>query len=304
MKTDKDKLEKILNLVVILAIVVVTGIIVKRNLYDSNRINQKIEIGQNVSISSIDWKQNNKTIILAVKRDCSYCTASAAYFRQLKAEADKQNITIEVVSSDSKEDSESYLAELNLPIQRIHQISLNKNGFIGTPTLLFINHNGIVRDMWVGGLNAQSVEFVMKKLAIFKNSEIADNQLSSEINNSENSASAKNHITQPELKNLLESKSEIVLIDVDPRELFRNLHISTAKNIPSDEIVARAPREIPRDKQIVFYGRCPKDSISSFSQQQLAMLGYSNVSFLAGGLKSWKEAGLPVESTVQNIEGQ
>lgn len=294
---NKFNLEKITNIVVILAIIIVTGIIVKKYLFDSNEPVQKIEIGQKFDIPDVNWNQNGKTIMLAVKQDCSHCTASAAFFRQIVDEASKANVKVEAVSSDSKEDSKIYLAGLNISIQNVHQIPLRKNGFIGTPTLVFVDQDGIVKDMWVGRIDSENSATVLNKLKVFMSSEISENQTSSD--NNTDFSSTKNPIALTDLKASLENPNEVLLIDIDSREEFKTLHIPNAKNIPNDEIVTRASREIPKNKQIVFYGRCPKDSFSSFSQEQLNKLGYSNVSFLVGGLKSWKDAGFSIEKSAE-----
>jgi rhodanese-related sulfurtransferase/peroxiredoxin len=296
MKNEKKlNFETIANVVVVLAIVVVTGIIVKKYLFDSNEPVQKIAVGQKLSIPGVDWNQNGKTIILAVKQDCTYCTASAPFFRQIADEAGKQNIKIEVVSSDSEEYSKNYLAGLDIAIPDVHQVSLRKYGFSGTPTLLFVNRDGTLKDMWMGGIDNQNSAMVLSKLKEFMSAATSDNQAFS-TDGSEYSP-VRNPIALADLKTLLDSQKDILMIDIDSRQDFRNLHIANAKNIPSDEILARASREIPKNKKIVFYGRCPRDSFSSYSQDQLFKLGYTDVSFLAGGLTAWKDAGFAVQKS-------
>jgi rhodanese-related sulfurtransferase/peroxiredoxin len=300
---NKFNFEKIANIVVIVAIMIVTGVIVKKYLFDSNEPIQKLEVGQKVSLPDIDWKQN-KTMILATRRDCPHCKSSTTFFRQIIEQANKQNIKVEVVSSDSQEDSTGYLTEINLSTLKTHQLSLNKHGFFGTPTLLFVNQDGIVKDMWVGAVNSDNLNMVINKLNNFIISEPSINQLSSTLNSDKNLSSTQNQITSAELKVAMENRNNILVVDIDSREEFKNLHIANAKNIPSDEIVARASREIPKDKQIVFYGRCPRDSFSSSVQAQLVNIGYANASFLTGGLIGWKGAGLPVENNSQLAELQ
>lgn len=230
---NKYDFEKIINLVVVLAIIIVTGIVVKKYVFDSTDPIQKIEIEQKFSIPEVNWEQNGQTLLLAVKIDCPFCEMSAPFFRQLSDEGSKRNIKIEVVSSDSVEDSKIYLEKFNISVQRVHQISLRKYGFIGTPTLLFVNQDGIVKDMWVGKIDSQNSITVLNKLNVFTDPETSN----------ENLSSAKNQITSTQLKNSLESRTDVLIIDVDPREEFSGLHIVSAKNIPADEIVTRASRE-------------------------------------------------------------
>jgi rhodanese-related sulfurtransferase len=291
----KFNLEKATNIVVILAIIMVAGVIVKRYAFDSSDAPQKIEVGKVVSIPNINWGQNEQTIIISVKQDCSFCSLSASFISQIVDEASKQNVKTEIVSSDSEVDIKEYLAQMKLPELKSHQIGLRDSGFLASPTFLFVDRDGIVKDMWIGALNDENIQIVRNKLVTFVtanvNRKISDN--SDEKN--------ENGIYSNELNNLLENDSDVLVIDIDSREEYKNLHISNAKNIPSDEIISRQ-REIPKNKQVIVYGRCSRDSRSRFAQAQLAKLAYSNTVFLSGGLKGWQEVGFSVEKNLATNE--
>lgn len=293
--TRKITIEKVANIIVVVAIVVVTGIIAKKYLFDSNEPIQTIKAGKVVSFPDVDWARNGKTIVIAVKRDCPHCTASAPFFHQASDEASKNGITIEFVLPDSDQDTTDYLAGINISRQNIHKVPLWKYGFRATPTLLFINREGLIKDIWVGRIDSENWSQVLTKLNSLANSEpLADSIESNEVDHKIFSSGTK-PISTTELNAAIENGNDVFIVDVDSREDFKNLHISKAKNIPSDEIQIRAPREIPKDKRIVFYGRCPVDSASGFSQQLLEKIGYSDVAFLKGGLKGWQNSGFPVE---------
>jgi rhodanese-related sulfurtransferase/peroxiredoxin len=285
---NKFNLEKAINIGVILAIMVVTGIIIKRNFFSSNDPIQKIEVGQKFELPDVNWSQNEKTIILATRKDCTHCQASAPFFRQLAEKANELNIKMEVISSDPTEESQNILNEQNIPIQSVHQLSMSKYGFRATPTLLFVDRDGIVKDIWIGRIEDGNSAKVFGKLNSLATGAAAANE------NSPQSA-----ITSTALKALLDNRKEVLMVDVDSREEFKSLHIANAKNIPNDELQVRAARELPKDKPIVFYGRCPRDSVSSAMQGELTKLGYSNVTYLAGGLNGWKDAGFQIEQSVE-----
>lgn len=293
--------ETIVNISIIIAVIVVTGIIVKRYFFDSNEPIQKIEVGNAIYLPNIDWKSNQKTVILALNENCSHCTESAPYLRQLLSLFAKGEIKFEVVTKDTKEVSQEYLKKLGLATQQTHQISLRKYGFSGTPTILFIDQNGLLKDMWVGRISEKNIEKVTNKFVnLFQDN--SENNLDN-LKNSDDALLevAEKKVSSHEVLNLINEDKKLFILDIDTREEFKNLHIANSKNIPGDEIVSRM-REIPKDKKVVLYGRCAKDSVSRSSQKQLESMGYSDVWYLSGGIKNWKEFGFPVEKLVSITE--
>jgi len=301
-KEKKIKLEQITNIFIIVAIIIVTGVIIKKYAFPSVQSKTKIEIGKTTSIDDIDWKQNGKTLVLALKVDCQFCNASTKALKQIIAEAVNNDIKVEVVSSDSRQDIADYLQIHDLsPVQNINQIPLNKSGFIGTPSLLFVNDQGIVKDMWVGRMDDENIAILMGKVKFFISPENFPNEDPAGKQASNQSIIDSQSITPIDLKAAIEKNPNTLIVDVDTRDEFKALHISKAKNIPGDEIQARFARELPKDKTIVFYGRCPRDSVSKSTKNQLLRLGYSNVYYLEGGLQKWNDSGFLTENVQQSV---
>jgi membrane protein DedA with SNARE-associated domain/rhodanese-related sulfurtransferase len=57
--------------------------------------------------------------------------------------------------------------------------------------------------------------------------------------------------------------------------------------------------QMPKDKEIVLYCTCVREATSVKVARELAAQGYS-VSVIAGGLRAWKKAGLPLEPVPQD----
>lgn len=51
--------------------------------------------------------------------------------------------------------------------------------------------------------------------------------------------------------------------------------------------------ELEPDHEIVFYCRCPDDATAEAAARELAGRGFTNVGVLAGGVRAWRDAGLP-----------
>jgi rhodanese-related sulfurtransferase len=86
-----------------------------------------------------------------------------------------------------------------------------------------------------------------------------------------------------------------LLIDVREKEDWDAAHIPGAlhlgKGIIELEIEEKAPA---LDTPIICH--CGGGSRSALVADSLQKMGYTNVKSLAGGLRAWKEAGLPVKS--------
>lgn len=85
-----------------------------------------------------------------------------------------------------------------------------------------------------------------------------------------------------------------ILIDVREAESFREEHASGAKHLSRGLLELEIEDEIPdRTQLIICY--CGGGSRSALATESLQKMGYTNVRSMAGGLRAWKEAGLPTE---------
>lgn len=82
-----------------------------------------------------------------------------------------------------------------------------------------------------------------------------------------------------------------VVLDVRPAAEFATGHLPNARNIPLAELDKRAS-ELPPNKPVLVC--CAAGNTSARAAGVLRKAGRKDVFNLAGGLRSWREAGLPV----------
>ncbi len=85
-----------------------------------------------------------------------------------------------------------------------------------------------------------------------------------------------------------------VVIDVSEPEEFAAGHVGGAKNIPLAQLEERLP-QVVKNKALPVVLVCAKGARAQRAVAVAKKLGYDNAQALAGGLKAWKEASLPVE---------
>ncbi len=83
------------------------------------------------------------------------------------------------------------------------------------------------------------------------------------------------------------------LVDVRQPEEWSAGHAKSALHIPLSEVATRMD-EIPKDKPVVVI--CASGNRSAMAATKLAKSGFEDVYNFAGGMGSWRSAGLPVKS--------
>ncbi|MBR3780835.1 MAG: rhodanese-like domain-containing protein [Clostridia bacterium] len=92
-------------------------------------------------------------------------------------------------------------------------------------------------------------------------------------------------ITPEEAKNLMETESDYIILDVRTEEEFAEGHIENAVLIPDYEIGVRAEKELPDKNQLILV-YCRSGRRSKIASQTLADMGYSDVREF-GGIIDW-----------------
>lgn len=100
----------------------------------------------------------------------------------------------------------------------------------------------------------------------------------------------------PEAAVLLINREKAVVVDVSEAAEYAAQHVKGAKNIPMAELQAQLPTTVKNKETPVIF--VCKSGVRSASAARMAKgLGYAKPLSLAGGIKSWLTAGLPVEKS-------
>ena len=93
----------------------------------------------------------------------------------------------------------------------------------------------------------------------------------------------------------LVNREKGVLIDVSEPAEFAKGHVAGARSIPLGQLEGH--KSLPSNKALPLVLVCPTGARASRAAGILRKLGYDKAQALAGGLKAWREANLPVEKT-------
>jgi rhodanese-related sulfurtransferase len=90
------------------------------------------------------------------------------------------------------------------------------------------------------------------------------------------------------------NRERAIVLDVSETDEFAAGHIGGAKNVPVGQLEQRLP-EVVKNRAVPLILVCATGIRAKRALAVAKRLGYDKAQVLAGGLKAWKEANLPVE---------
>ena len=100
-------------------------------------------------------------------------------------------------------------------------------------------------------------------------------------------------VTAEEAKNLIDTKQDLIIIDVSPN--YDNGHLPGAINYYlGDGSLDNAIPTLDKEKEYLVY--CHVDSVSISGAQKLIDAGFQTVYRLKGNYQAWIDAGYPIET--------
>ncbi|MBC7377865.1 MAG: rhodanese-like domain-containing protein [Burkholderiaceae bacterium] len=87
-----------------------------------------------------------------------------------------------------------------------------------------------------------------------------------------------------------------VVVDVSEPEEYAASHVGGAKNVPLAQFETRLTDAV-KNKTVPLILVCPTGARAAKALPIARKLGYDQAQVLAGGLKAWKDANLPIEKS-------
>jgi thioredoxin-related protein len=128
---------------------------------DTERV---IALGTKFALKNVDWQANDKNLVFAVSTTCHYCTDSADFYRKLVEACKQRHVHTIAVLPQAPAEAQAYLGGEGVSVDEIKQSDLPTLEVNGTPTLLLVDHAGVVKRVWVGKLPSTKEEDVVTTL--------------------------------------------------------------------------------------------------------------------------------------------
>lgn len=91
-------------------------------------------------------------------------------------------------------------------------------------------------------------------------------------------------------------KADLVVLDIRERDAFDTGHVPGARHVPRGQLELRIDGVLP-DPTVRIVTCCEFGKISTLAADTLRTMGYVRAVALDGGMKAWRDAGYPLETT-------
>jgi hypothetical protein len=163
-KTAK-KVEVAANVGIVIVALLVVAFWAKGGLSRQAESRHNIPIGSKLSLKTVNWHANGKSMVLALSTTCHFCTESAGFYRELVRECQKQNVRTVAVLPQPVNEAKLYLANEGVAVDEVVQSPLPDIQVAGTPTLLMVDQGARVESVWYGKLPGDREKEVFSKLS-------------------------------------------------------------------------------------------------------------------------------------------
>jgi hypothetical protein len=121
--------------------------------------------GKKIELSGVDWAQNSRTLLFVLSTQCHFCSESAPFYQKIVDKASNyKDVKLVAVFPQGTNQGEEYLKKYGIGIGQVYKGSMTSLGARGTPTLIMVDGNGIVKRSWVGLLSTQEEMDIMSWL--------------------------------------------------------------------------------------------------------------------------------------------
>jgi hypothetical protein len=163
------RLEKATNVAIIAACTILVGNLAWNNYHSSRpRPSPEPEVakGTVVKLPGAAPVSTQPTLVLALSKNCHYCQESVGFYQRLTVfkNSSPEGLRMVAVLPQSKVEATNYLKEQGIGVDEVISMEVSNLGVRGTPTLLLLDGQNKLEELWVGKLSDSQESQVMERL--------------------------------------------------------------------------------------------------------------------------------------------
>ncbi len=159
------RLEVVSNVAIIVLAVIVAAVALRNHVFPPQAI-AELPQGTKLALPDVQWSERPHTLVMVLRKDCQFCSASAGFYRRLLEETTRLGVPVIAALPDEVAASQEYLQELGIAVTAVRSVSLRSIGVGATPTLVLVDAHGAVAHTWVGQLPEAGEAEVIRRLRL------------------------------------------------------------------------------------------------------------------------------------------
>jgi len=115
------------------------------------------------SLSGVDYRDSDRTIVLYLRSTCRYCVESMPWFEKLSQQAQTTGARVVVISRQEQEVLERFVTDSDLSVFTTVSVGLDAwPKLTNTPGIVVVGRDGTVRGSWRGRLSDESQREIIR----------------------------------------------------------------------------------------------------------------------------------------------
>jgi thioredoxin-related protein len=171
METQKSKLDTAANIAIILVCIIAAGILIRNNFFPPRPAGAPPEAVKGETLAELRGvvpAGSDKALVMAISPTCHFCNDSMPFYKQLLDKRNQSNSAVKVIAAvpaaEAQSAEQKNLADHGVQPDALVHVDFAKIKVPGTPTLLLVDKQGKVLDVWVGKLNESREREVLARL--------------------------------------------------------------------------------------------------------------------------------------------
>jgi thioredoxin-related protein len=169
--SEKSKLDTAANIAIILVCIIAAGILIRNNFFGPKPPTPLSEAKKGETLAALRDVMpagTERALFVVVSPTCHFCNESMPFYKQLVDERNQKGSAVKVIAAvpadAAKPEEEKHFTTAGIQPDALVTVDFAKIKVPGTPTLLLVDNQGKVLDVWVGKLDEPRQREVLARL--------------------------------------------------------------------------------------------------------------------------------------------
>jgi thioredoxin-related protein len=170
----KSTLDTVANIAIILVCAIAAFILIRNNFFNKNQQAggprpPEVEVGEQFdALRQVVPAGADRALVVAVSPTCHFCTESMPFYKRLIDERNQKGSNTKVIAAvpveEAKAEEQKTMTGSGVSPDALVTLDFKEIKVPGTPTILLVDNQGKVLDVWVGKQESSGEEEILETL--------------------------------------------------------------------------------------------------------------------------------------------
>lgn len=171
--SNKSKLDTVANIAIIVVCIIAAAILIRNNFLQPQQQQgnrpPEAEVGEQFdTLRQVMPAGTQRAMVVALSPTCHFCNESMPFYKQLIDQRNQSGSPVKVIAAvprdEAKAEEQQKFATAGVQPDSLVTLDFASIKVPGTPTILHVDNQGKVLDVWVGKLDESGEKAVLQKL--------------------------------------------------------------------------------------------------------------------------------------------